>query len=119
LPWDSCGLARPVRGGTYRDSFQYAVSAGGNGTAKRYIGSRIIRPDGFDPQKVGADVDEVILFNRQPYSRKVDVQLAGLRKLRFEVPEGLFDDAAAAVRRRFPTLAARRVYTMSFRVSGA
>jgi hypothetical protein len=104
----------PVRGGTYRDSFQYALSAGGNGTANRYVGSRIVRPDSFDPQKVEANVDEVILFNRQPYSRKVDVQLVGLRKLRFEVPPGLFDDAAAAIRRRFPTLAARRVYSMNF-----
>lgn len=106
----------PVRGGTYRDSFRYALSEGGRGTgtASRYIGSRIVRPESFDPQKVGADVAEVILFNRQPYSRKVDVQMAGTQRLRFEVPPGLFDDAAAAIRRRFPTLAARRVYSMEF-----
>ncbi|EHM01425.1 hypothetical protein HMPREF9946_02164 [Acetobacteraceae bacterium AT-5844] len=104
----------PVKSGTYRDGFAYAMSAGGDGTASRYIGSRIVRRESFDPQRVGADVDEVILFNREPYSRKVDVQLVGQRRLRFEVPAGLFDDAATAVRRRFPTLTARRVYTMNF-----
>jgi hypothetical protein len=104
----------PVKSGTYRDSFQYAVSSGGDGTANRYLGARIIRPGSFDPEQVGTDVDEVILFNRAPYSRKVDVQLVGSRRLRFSVPPDLFDDAAQAVRRRFPTLAARRVYSMNF-----
>lgn len=68
-----------------------------------------IRDDSFDPSKVPADA-EVIVFSRLPYARKVDVQQAGGKRLRFSVPPGMYDDAAQSLRRRYPTLNARRTY---------
>ncbi|MFT8245193.1 hypothetical protein [Roseomonas sp. BN140053] len=114
----------PSRSGRFKDSFVYAVGEGFTGgpargtwhngakVAASYGTARIIRTESFDPQRL--DAAEVLLFNQQPYSRKVDVQMAGSRRLRFEVPPGMFDDAAAAVRRRFPTIDARRIYTVLF-----
>ena len=108
----------PVKSGRFREGFVYAVgergSKRGGAQAELYTTGRIIRPDSFDPQKVDADVGEILIFNRQPYSRKVDVQLVGNRRLRFSVPPDMFDDAAAAVQRRFPTLSARRIYQIRF-----
>lgn len=109
----------PTRSGQLRDSLIYAVSEadpmGGNGRlANQYGVSRIIRPQSFDPQKVNETAREVLIFSRLPYARKADVQLVGNRRLRFPAPPGMYDDAAAAVRRRFPTLDARRVYTVKF-----
>ncbi|MBC9176761.1 HK97 gp10 family phage protein [Pseudoroseomonas ludipueritiae] len=122
----------PVRGGKFRDSWIYAIGAEGytsgpargtyhNGAkvaasfnAGSAAGARIIRQGSFDPQKVGAGVGEILITNLQPYERLQDVQLAGNRRLRFSVPPNMVDDAAVAVRRRFPTLDARRVYTVHF-----
>ena len=122
----------PLRGGKFRDSWIYAVGAEGytsgpaRGTyhegvkvaasyaATERVGARIIRQESFDPQKVGADVTEILVTNRQPYERKADVQLAGGRRLRWSVPPNMVDDAADAVKRRFPTLDARRIYTVHF-----
>jgi hypothetical protein len=122
----------PVRGGTFRDSWIYAIGADGytsgpaRGTRHNGVkvaasfnagdasGARIIRQGSFDPQKVGAGVSEILITNRQPYERLQDVQLVGNRRLRFSVPPNMVDDADIAVRRRFPTLDARRVYTVHF-----
>lgn len=61
------------------------------------------------------DVQEVVIGNIQPYTRKIDVQLVGTTRLRFSTPPGLFDDAAQAIRARFGnTVTAKRVYTMQF-----
>jgi hypothetical protein len=81
----------PVRSGTYRDSFWLAVDG------------RPFSMKTFDPQKVGA-ATEIIIYNPQPYSRRVQVQFDGGQRLRFSVPPDLFGDALVATRRRFPTL---------------
>jgi hypothetical protein len=111
----------PIDSGRFRDSFVYAVGQAGTragrlgaSEANFWTTARIIQPGSFDPQKVAANVDAVLLFARAPYSRKIDVQMVGKRRLRFSVPADMIDDAAAAVRRRFPTLNARRIYTVRF-----
>jgi hypothetical protein len=87
----------PVRGGKFRDSFWAAVDG------------RPFSLKTFDPQQVGG-ATEVIIYNTQPYSRRVQVQFDGSRRLRFSVPPDMFGDAMMAVRRRFPTLDASQFY---------
>jgi hypothetical protein len=87
----------PVRGGKFRDSFGVAVNG-------RPFSLKI-----FDPQKAG-EASECIVFNTQPYARRVQVQFDGTRRLRFSVPPDMFGDAMIAVRRRFPTLDANQLY---------
>ena len=90
----------PIRSGDYRKSFYIGVNG------------KFIPMAQFNPNAVPPDA-EIVIGNTQPYSRKVDVQLVGTRKLSFSVPAGLFDDAAQAVRRRYGALVdAKRVYTM-------
>lgn len=91
----------PVGTGRFRDSFVVAVNG------------RPIPAASFVPASVPSDA-QVIVYNSQPYSRKVDVQLVGTKRLRFTVPAGLFDDAARALGRQFGnTLDVRRVYNVS------
>lgn len=87
----------PVRSGDYRNSFWIAVDG------------RRFSMKTFDPEKVGAAA-EVILYNDRPYSRAVNVQMEGGRKLKFKVPPDLFGDALVATRRRFPTLKVEQLY---------
>jgi hypothetical protein len=87
----------PVRGGKFRDSFWLAVDG------------RAFSMKTFDPEKVGT-ATEIIIYNTQPYSRRVQVQFDGTRRLRFSVPPDMFGDAMMAVRRRFPTLDATQLY---------
>lgn len=92
----------PVRSGKYRDSFIVAVNG------------RPISQANFAPDSVPNDA-ELYIYNSQPYSRKVDVQLVGKKPLKFSVPPRLFEDAAAAVRGRFGNLVtAQRLYTLDF-----
>lgn len=93
----------PSESGRFRDSFVASVDGG-----------RPIPAASFDSAKVPPGA-EVAILNTRPYSRKIDVQLAGSRRLRFSVPEGLYEDAARAVRRRFGNaVSAKRVYTLQF-----
>lgn len=92
----------PERSGRYRSGFWYAVDG------------RPVSRASFDTQRIAAGTQEVILYNREPYSRKIDVQLVGGRPIQVMVPPGIFDDAAKAVRRRFPNLDARRLSTVRF-----
>lgn len=92
----------PVRSGKYRDSFVVAVNG------------RPIPADNFVVDSVPNDA-ELYIYNSQPYSRKVDVQLVGKRPLKFSVPPRMFEDAAVAVRGRFGNLVtAQRLYTLDF-----
>lgn len=78
------------------------------------LGGRFIRAQDFNPATMGT-LDEIVIGNTQPYTRKVDVQLAGRTRLRFSVPAGLFDDAARAINGRFGnTVQAKRVYSIKF-----
>lgn len=95
----------PVGGGEdghYRDSFWFGLDG------------RFVPAERFNPKTMGP-VSEVIIGNTRPFNRKVDVQTVGRRTLRFSVPAGLYDDAAAAVRGRFGnSVTAKRVYNMRF-----
>jgi hypothetical protein len=94
--------ASPVASGRYRDSFMIAIDG------------RPVRATEFDPTKVPQDA-EVIIYNPQPYSRKVDTQLIGTKRLHYDVPQWLFENAAAAARRRFGNRASiKRVYNVNF-----
>lgn len=86
----------------YKDCFVVAVNG------------RPIPWDQVNPSAIPVDA-EIFIYNSQPYSRKIDVQLVGKRRLRFSVPPGLFKDAASAVSRRYGnTLRVERVYSVSF-----
>lgn len=86
----------------YRDGFYVGVNG-------RFIPAAVFQPTSVPP---GA---EIVIGNTQPYSRKVDVQLVGTRKLSFSVPAGLFDDAAKAIATRYGDfVTVHRVYTMQF-----
>lgn len=86
----------------YRDGFYVAVNG-------KFIPAATFNPASVPP---GADI---VIGNTQPHSRKVDVQLVGIEPLRFSVPAGLFDDAAAAVNARYgDVVKAKRVYSMTF-----
>ena len=85
----------------FRDSFYVGING------------RLVLWSSFKPEMVPQDA-EVVIVNTAPDTRKVDVQLVGTRRLRYAVPEGMFDDAARMLRREFPTLKAKRVYSMKF-----
>jgi hypothetical protein len=95
----------PKLSGDYGRSFMIAVSRGG-------ADGRPIPMAAFRPEAVSAEATGAFIYSPLPYSRKVDVQLVGSRKLRFSAPPGLYDDAARAVRSRYPTLNASRLYTV-------
>jgi hypothetical protein len=86
--------------GPYRDAFMIGVNG------------RAVPAASFQPRSVPLDA-ELIIYNRQPYSRKVDVQLVGGKLLKFSVPAGIFDDCARAIRGRFGNrVNAKRVYNV-------
>lgn len=97
----------PRRSGDYAKSFVVGVSRGN-------FGGRPIPAARFDPERVTPDATEAWVFNTEPYSRLLDVQMAGNRRIRVMVPPGFFSDAAAAVRRRFPQIQAMRMRTVSW-----
>lgn len=92
----------PVGTGRYRDSFMVSVNG------------RPIKAMSVNPEHVPDDA-EIFIYNTQPYSRKLDVQVAGGRKLRISVSPGMFDDTARAVNARFGNyIRASRRYTLQF-----
>lgn len=91
----------PILTGNYQDSFHIAVNG------------RSIRAEAFDPKMAPAD-GELLIFNRQPYSRLVDSQRAGNRVVKFRSEPHLFDDAARAMKRRFRELDIQSLYTVTF-----
>lgn len=89
----------------YRDSFMVGISRGD-------AAGRAIKAADFDPSRVTADATEAFIYSPLPFSRIVDVQLEGTRRIRFSIDSGLFDRAAGYVRRAFPALYAQRVYNL-------
>lgn len=86
----------------YRDCFVVAVDG------------RPIPAASLNPRSIPLNA-EIMIYNSQPYSRRVDVQFDGKKSLKFNVPPGLFDDAARAVRARFGnTATAKRLYSVTF-----
>ena len=90
----------PVRSGRYRDSFFVAVDG------------RAIPERNFVPRGVPSDA-EVFVYNTQPYSRRLDVQLDGRKPLNISVPADFFDATAAVINRQFASIKAERLYTLS------
>ncbi|EHM00527.1 hypothetical protein HMPREF9946_02567 [Acetobacteraceae bacterium AT-5844] len=97
----------PVWSGAYRRSFFLGISRDGGG-------GRYIPAADFSPRTMSADATEIIIGNTQPYNRKVDVQREGQRALKFSVPPNLYGESAAVVRRRFPAVNVRAVYSVDF-----
>lgn len=97
----------PVASGAYRQSFYLGISRGGES-------GRFIKAANFSPKTMSADATEIVIGNTQPYNRRVDVQRDGSQPLKFSVEPNLIADTAAVVRRRFPTINAKGVYTMLF-----
>lgn len=96
--------ARPSQGkhGSYREGSFIGVNG------------RAFPAASFNPDLVPAGA-ELVIYNVNAYSRKVDVQLVGGQPLHFAVPAGLFDDAVKAIRARYGALVqVKRVYSMSF-----
>ncbi len=92
----------PSDTGAYRRGFYVGVNG------------RFVPASQFRPELVPAGA-EIVIGNVQPYSRKLDVQRAGGRRIKVSMPPDLFADAARAINREFGTvLVARRVYTMNF-----
>lgn len=88
-------------GDSYRNSFMVS------------FGSTAIRMQSFDPSKVPVDAT-ILIYNRQPYGRKVDVQQIGKTPLRFSTPPYLFADAVKALNARYgATLSVQRLYSVN------
>jgi hypothetical protein len=94
----------PIR---YRDAFEVGISRG-------EVGGRPIPAASFDPGKVTSDATEAFIYNLLPFSRQVDVQLIGSKRIRFSIDAGLFDRVAGSVRRAFPALYVSRIYNVDF-----
>lgn len=93
----------PARSGRFRKGFYLGIDG------------KFVQMAQFNPEALTVNVKEIVIGNVEPYSRKVDTQLIGNRKLSFSVPPGLFDDAVSAIKSRFGTLVdVKRVYTMRF-----
>ncbi len=91
----------PVESGAYRDGFMVAVD-GRPVPARGYV-ARSVPP--------GATV---FLYNREPYSRKVDTQRIGTRPILYHTAPGMFDAVAKEVRGRFGnSVKVERLYTVN------
>lgn len=92
----------PSASGTFRDSFMVAIDG-------RPVPAASFRPDSVPPAA------EVMIYNPEPYTRKIDVQLVGNRVLHYSVPPGMFSDAARATRARFGNaVKVKRTYNINF-----
>lgn len=91
----------PVASGRFRESFVVSIDG------------RPIPAAAFNPRSVPLAA-EVIIYNSQPYGRKIDVQIVGGKPLRFSVPAGLYADAVRAIRRQFGNaMTAERLYSIN------
>jgi hypothetical protein len=78
------------------------------------VDGKFIEAKDFNPKFVPQRA-EIIIGNKLPFNRKFDVQQIGNLKLSYKVPPGLYDAAAAAVRRRYGKIVdAKREYNINF-----
>ncbi|MBP7339085.1 hypothetical protein [Niveispirillum sp.] len=95
-------------GGDYAEGFYAAFFTGAEQARGRFVPIAEV-----NPVMVGPGVVRVIFGNWLPWSRKLDVQIAGKKPIRFRVAPGLFDDCAKEINRRFGALVdARRQYSV-------
>lgn len=120
----------PAKSGRYRESFAFAfftsggVALTGPGRDRRgrftsqdgkVVGGRMVPADQVNFAKITGDVTEIVIFNRQPYSRRVDVQMDGRQPIKFNVAPDLFTDAAREINKRFGgSVEASRIYSITF-----
>ncbi len=91
----------PVKSGAYRSGFRIGIDG------------RIVTAAQFQPSlAVGAR--EILIWNVEPYGRKVDVQIEGTRHLRFSVEPMILQDTVTMLSRRFGnSLAVKRLSTIA------
>jgi hypothetical protein len=78
------------------------------------VDGKLIDAAAFNPKFVPMRA-EIIIGNKLPFNRKFDVQRVGNRTLSYKVPPGLYDAAAAAVKRRYGKIvSAERNYNIDF-----
>ena len=87
----------PISSGAYRRGFWLASGLGG-----RMIPAASVAWNKLDPSA------PLYIGNFEPYSRKLDVQFLGGRKLQVSVPPGIFEDAAGAVNDAFGAMVRAR-----------
>lgn len=97
--------AKHNTGTRYRDSFMVGISRGD-------MAGRAIPAASFNAELVTADATEAFIYSPLPFSRLVDVQMEGGRRVRFSIEAGLFDRTAAYLRRLYPALYAQRIYNL-------
>lgn len=88
-----------------------------SGTVIRTAGGsgRLIPAARFNPNSKGIPADAgFIIVNTKSWSRKVDVQMIGLKPMVFSIPPFIMERAAAWLRARNPELVVRRWYTSEF-----
>lgn len=88
----------------FRDSFFVGVDG------------RFIRAADFRPETIPPTVFEVSIGNTAPDNRRADEQhkMTGDTQLTYSVPAAMYVDASRLLRREFPTLKAKRVYSIRF-----
>lgn len=93
----------PERSGRYAKSFMVSVN-----------GAPGIPAAQFDATKTDSQ-STIIIYNTQPYSRKVDVQMIGTRRLRYKSQQFLFQAAVDQAKKRFGNQAnIVRIYNVNF-----
>ncbi len=119
----------------FRDGFYFGISRTGTmdpparpatrGAGGRFIstppapapaaGGRFVPADQFNPALLTADVTEIVIGNRLPYNRKINIQMIGQQRLEYSVLPGLYADAVAVIRGRYGSIVdVRWVYSMEF-----
>jgi hypothetical protein len=88
-----------------------------SGTVIRTAGGegRMIPAARFNPNSKGIPADAgFIIVNTKSWSRKVDVQMIGMKPMVFSIPPFIMERAAVWLRSRNPELVVRRWYTSEF-----
>jgi hypothetical protein len=91
----------PKDTGEYRNSFYVGVNG------------KLIPAANFNAKAVPSDA-EIVIGNKAPYHRKIDVQSIGGKKINVSVEPFLMERAAQMIRRRYLDVDCKRVYTMNF-----
>lgn len=99
-----------------QETFKQRKGVGGKQSFETFgVEGRMIPANNFNAASRGLSADsQFIIGNLEPYNRKIDVQLAGLEPIRFNIDDKIFDRCAAAMAAQFKGFDIRRVYTLTF-----